>query len=65
MDSEHTQPKCNNRSYYGVTPPISMSEPLPAEVEATDRLLDTLKDLGLYETEEESKKRLVSKRGLI
>ncbi|KAG0213708.1 polynucleotide adenylyltransferase [Mortierella sp. GBA30] len=41
----------------GVTMPISEAFPTKDDLESTDRLLQTLKDQGLFESEEESKRR--------
>ncbi|KAF9183741.1 polynucleotide adenylyltransferase [Haplosporangium sp. Z 11] len=41
----------------GVTMPISEAFPTKEDLESTERLLQTLKDQGLFETEEESKRR--------
>ncbi|KAI9099922.1 polymerase [Phlyctochytrium arcticum] len=45
------------QKYYGMTPPISTAEPSQKEIQATDRLFSTLKELGLFENEQESRKR--------
>ncbi|KAI8906641.1 Poly(A) polymerase central domain-containing protein [Powellomyces hirtus] len=42
---------------FGVTPPISTAEPTQKEHDATEGLVQTLKDLGLFESDEESRKR--------
>lgn len=42
---------------YGMTPPISTAQPTVKEIQATERLVTTLKELGLFESEEESRKR--------
>ncbi|KAJ3137769.1 polynucleotide adenylyltransferase [Geranomyces variabilis] len=47
------------QQYWGVTPSISTAEPTQKELEVTDQLVQTLKDLGLFESEEESRKREV------
>ncbi|KAI9011184.1 polymerase [Gaertneriomyces semiglobifer] len=44
---------------YGVTPPISTAEPTSREVDATQDLVTTLKDLGLFESDQEARKREV------
>ncbi|KAF9290102.1 polynucleotide adenylyltransferase [Mortierella alpina] len=41
----------------GVTMPISEAHPTKDDLESTDRLLQTLKDQGLFESEEESRRR--------
>jgi len=38
--------------------PISEAFPTKEDLESSERLLQTLKDQGLFETEEESKRRL-------
>ena len=43
--------------YLGVTPPISIDPPKPAELKATDDLIDTLRAMNVFENEEESKRR--------
>ncbi|KAG0235721.1 polynucleotide adenylyltransferase [Actinomortierella wolfii] len=43
----------------GVTNPISEAYPSKEDQESTDQLVQTLKDLGLFEPEEESKRRQV------
>ncbi|KAJ3019670.1 polynucleotide adenylyltransferase [Thoreauomyces humboldtii] len=53
MASSQQQPQ----KAFGVTPPISMTEPTQKENDATDALVQTLKDLGLFESDEESRKR--------
>ncbi|KAI1303884.1 polynucleotide adenylyltransferase [Mortierella claussenii] len=45
------------RQHLGVTMPISEAFPTPEDLESTDRLVQTLKDQGLFESEEESKRR--------
>jgi poly(A) polymerase Pap1 len=42
---------------FGVTPPISTNFPVDAEIEATKSLVETLKTMGQYESEEEAQKR--------
>ncbi|KAI8910236.1 Poly(A) polymerase central domain-containing protein [Gorgonomyces haynaldii] len=42
---------------YGVTPPISTNFPVEAETKATSKLVETLKEYGQYETEEEQRSR--------
>ncbi|KAI8081825.1 Poly(A) polymerase central domain-containing protein [Gilbertella persicaria] len=44
---------------YGVTPPISTALPTERELELTEDLLQTLKDFGLFESEQEAQKRVV------
>ncbi|ORY07740.1 polymerase [Basidiobolus meristosporus CBS 931.73] len=44
-------------AHLGVTPPISLNPPTQREIEVTDSLVQTLKDFGLFESEEESKRR--------
>lgn len=51
---QHSQQK---QKYLGVTPPISTASPTTKEVEITDKLVEVLKSHGLFESEEESKKR--------
>lgn len=43
--------------YYGVTPPISTAFSDEVEIEATNRLFETLKELETYDTDEGAKKR--------
>ena len=43
-----------NRYNYGVTPPISTNFPVESEIEATNKLIETLKEYGQYESEEEA-----------
>lgn len=45
----------------GVTPPISTAMPTPNELKLTEDLLQTLKDYGLFESEQEAQKRYASK----
>ncbi|KAI8804867.1 Poly(A) polymerase central domain-containing protein [Cladochytrium replicatum] len=45
--------------HIGVTPPISNEGPKPQEILATQMLEQTLRDLGQYESEEDSQKREV------
>ncbi|KND02181.1 polynucleotide adenylyltransferase PAP1 [Spizellomyces punctatus DAOM BR117] len=47
----------NPQKYLGMTPPISTAEPTQKEIQATEQLVTTLKELGLFESEEESRKR--------
>ncbi|KAI8826949.1 Poly(A) polymerase central domain-containing protein [Fimicolochytrium jonesii] len=47
----------SNQKFFGVTPPISSAEPTFKEIEVTDGLVQTLKDLGLFESDEEARKR--------
>jgi poly(A) polymerase len=42
---------------YGVTPPIATDPPTEKELELTEDLLQTLKDFGLFESEQEAQKR--------
>eukprot|EP00743_Colponemidia_sp_Colp-15_P001654 GILK01001807.1.p2 GENE.GILK01001807.1~~GILK01001807.1.p2 ORF type:complete len:637 (+),score=126.58 GILK01001807.1:95-2005(+) len=42
---------------YGVTPPISVTEPTPADLEDTQRLEEYLRNSNLYESKEEAQKR--------
>lgn len=44
---------------YGVTPPISLAEPTKADEVLTETLIQSLKDLGQYESREEAQKREV------
>jgi poly(A) polymerase len=41
----------------GVTPPISSALPTENELKLTEDLLKTLKDYGLFESEQEAQKR--------
>lgn len=41
----------------GVTPPISTELPTQNELKLTEDLLKTLKDYGLFESEQEAQKR--------
>ena len=43
--------------YLGVTPPISTSESSPREKEVTATLMEELRKQGIFESEEESKRR--------
>ena len=43
--------------YLGVTPPISTSESNPREKEVTVTLMEELRRQGIFESEEESKRR--------
>ncbi|KAL9539544.1 hypothetical protein MBANPS3_010198 [Mucor bainieri] len=43
----------------GVTPPISTAPPTESELKLTEDLLQTLKDYGLFESEQEAQKRIV------
>jgi len=42
---------------YGVTPPISVSPPTEKELKYTETLIETLKKFGLFESEEDARKR--------
>jgi len=52
-ESEQTQ----EYKTYGVTPPISVSPPTEKELKYTETLIETLKKFGLFESEEEARKR--------
>jgi len=43
----------------GVTLPISTAQPTESELKLTEDLLQTLKDFGLFESEQEAQKRFV------
>lgn len=43
----------------GVMLPISTAQPTESELKLTEDLLQTLKDFGLFESEQEAQKRLV------
>jgi poly(A) polymerase len=45
------------RQQLGVTPPISLTMPTDNEQKLTQDLVQTLKDYGLFETEQEAQKR--------
>lgn len=49
----------NDKEYktYGVTPPISKAPPTEKELKYTESLIETLKSFGLFESEEEARKR--------
>ncbi len=47
----------NGQKHLGVTPPISLSGPSPAENHLNDLLVQELKDQGSFEGEAETKKR--------
>jgi len=42
---------------YGVTPPISVNPPTEKELKYTETLIETLKKFGLFESEEDARKR--------
>ncbi|KAI7892711.1 Poly(A) polymerase central domain-containing protein [Mucor mucedo] len=44
---------------FGVTPPISSAPPTEKELKLTESLVQTLKDFGLFESEQEAQKRVV------
>ncbi|KAI8976870.1 Poly(A) polymerase central domain-containing protein [Pilobolus umbonatus] len=44
---------------FGVTPPISTAYPTESELKLTQDLLETLKEYGLFESEQEAQKRVV------
>lgn len=46
------------QQYLGVTAPISLTLPTEHELKLSDDLLQTLKDFGLFESEQEAQKRL-------
>lgn len=46
----------------GVTNPISTLPPTESELKLTEDLLQTLKDFGLFESEQEAQKRFVIKK---
>jgi len=41
----------------GVTPPISMALPTPAEIEANNAMVEELRKQGIFESKEETDKR--------
>ena len=47
----------NQPPMLGVTPPISVDPPQPEDWEMTEKLETTLREFGLYESEEESRRR--------
>ncbi|KAI8967549.1 Poly(A) polymerase central domain-containing protein [Mycotypha africana] len=55
QEVQHQQPV----RQLGVTPPISSAPPTEQELKLTDDLLKTLKDFGLFESEQEAQKRVV------
>ncbi|ORZ27806.1 polymerase [Lobosporangium transversale] len=55
MNSEQNDKPPTRR--LGVTMPISEAYPTPEDQESTEKLIQTLKDQGLFESEEESKRR--------
>ena len=58
MHNNHQQQQQQKQqSYLGVTPPISTALPLKKELEASNDLLQTLRDAGLFESEEEAQLR--------
>lgn len=42
---------------FGVTPPISSTPPTEHELKLTEDLVKTLKEFGLFESEQEAQKR--------
>ncbi len=59
-ESEQTQ----EYKTYGVTPPISINPPTEKELKYTETLIETLKKFGLFESEEEARKRYISIKDL-
>jgi poly(A) polymerase Pap1 len=45
------------QQYPGVTPPISMHLPTEDQIKSTTELVELLKSYGLFEPEEEARKR--------
>lgn len=45
------------QQHLGVTPPITLAFPTEHELKLTEDLLQTLKDYGLFESEQEAQKR--------
>ena len=43
--------------FLGVTPPMSLTEPTDVELQATAELVQTLRAMGVFESEEESRRR--------
>lgn len=46
-----------NRKQYGVTAPISTNPPSERDLEMTNDLIETLREIGFFEAEEEGEKR--------
>lgn len=45
--------------HLGVTPPMSLAEPTEAEIQATEALVQTLRSMNVFESDEESRQRFV------
>lgn len=56
-NSNTTTTATTTSGYLGITPPLSLNHPTPGELKSTDLLQKTLRDLHVFEGEEESKRR--------
>ncbi|KAI7899221.1 Poly(A) polymerase central domain-containing protein [Cokeromyces recurvatus] len=55
---QQQQPQTQPQNY-GITPPISTDPPTEQQLKLTDELIQTLRDYGLFESEQEAQKRVV------
>ncbi|KAI9481721.1 MAG: Poly(A) polymerase central domain-containing protein [Benjaminiella poitrasii] len=59
MSQDQQQQQQQQPQQYGITPPISTDPPTEQQLKLTDDLIQTLRDYGLFESEQEAQKRVI------